>query len=141
MTTAVTQPYRHHCHNNMRAPQGVNLFVKNLPESWDDEKLREEFAVFGTITSSKVLDLAAVNTVAHSQAIPFRTQCLVPTYFLIVILCLTVQAQSRSQCALCTFVCTPNFVCQLLLLRTLNTDHGHTCPRIRQGDAISNTAG
>ncbi|CAL9732855.1 polyadenylate-binding protein, cytoplasmic and nuclear [Monosporozyma unispora] len=35
--------------------QGVNLFVKNLDDSIDDEKLKEEFAPFGTITSVKVM--------------------------------------------------------------------------------------
>ena len=35
--------------------QGVNLYVKNLPEEFDDERLREEFAAFGTVTSCKVM--------------------------------------------------------------------------------------
>lgn len=35
--------------------QGVNLFIKNLDDSIDDEKLKEEFAPFGTITSAKVM--------------------------------------------------------------------------------------
>ena len=35
--------------------QGVNLFVKNLDEQIDSEKLEEEFKPFGTITSSKVM--------------------------------------------------------------------------------------
>lgn len=35
--------------------QGVNLFVKNLDDSVDDEKLKEEFQSFGTITSAKVM--------------------------------------------------------------------------------------
>lgn len=34
--------------------QGVNLYVKNLDDSIDDEKLKELFSEFGTITSCKV---------------------------------------------------------------------------------------
>jgi len=33
----------------------VNLFVKNLDDTIDDEKLRQEFADFGTITSARVM--------------------------------------------------------------------------------------
>src|SRR5262249_36855275 len=35
--------------------QGVNLYIKNLADEIDDEKLRELFAPFGTITSAKVM--------------------------------------------------------------------------------------
>ncbi|KAL7276599.1 Protein phosphatase PP2A regulatory subunit B [Rhizina undulata] len=35
--------------------QGVNLYIKNLDDEIDDERLRQEFAPFGTITSAKVM--------------------------------------------------------------------------------------
>lgn len=34
--------------------QGVNLYVKNLDDSIDDERLRKEFSPYGTITSARV---------------------------------------------------------------------------------------
>ncbi|KAJ6665659.1 hypothetical protein lerEdw1_002029 [Lerista edwardsae] len=35
--------------------QGVNLYVKNLDDGIDDERLRREFSPYGTITSAKVM--------------------------------------------------------------------------------------
>ena len=34
---------------------GVNLYIKNLEDGIDDERLRTEFSQFGTITSAKVM--------------------------------------------------------------------------------------
>jgi len=35
--------------------QGVNLYIKNLDDSIDEEKLKQEFAAFGSITSAKIM--------------------------------------------------------------------------------------
>merc|ERR1719367_1913768 len=40
----------------MQRYQGVNLYVKNLDDTIDDDRLRKEFAPFGTITSAKVMN-------------------------------------------------------------------------------------
>ncbi|KAG5282335.1 hypothetical protein AALO_G00054860 [Alosa alosa] len=41
--------------DRMHRYQGVNLYVKNLDDSINDERLRKEFAPYGTITSAKVM--------------------------------------------------------------------------------------
>ncbi|MBN3276405.1 EPAB protein, partial [Polyodon spathula] len=46
--------------------QGVNLYVKNLDDGIDDERLRKEFAPYGTITSAKVM-----TDVGHSKGFGF----------------------------------------------------------------------
>ncbi len=38
----------------MNRYMGINLYIKNLDDTIDDERLRKEFAGFGTITSAKV---------------------------------------------------------------------------------------
>lgn len=35
--------------------QGVNLYVKNIDDEWDDDRLRAEFEPYGTITSNKIM--------------------------------------------------------------------------------------
>ncbi|XP_064653176.1 polyadenylate-binding protein 4-like [Lineus longissimus] len=39
----------------IKSYEGVNLYVKNLDDVIDDERLRKEFAPFGNITSAKVM--------------------------------------------------------------------------------------
>jgi len=34
---------------------GINLYIKNLDDTIDDERLRKEFVSFGTITSAMVV--------------------------------------------------------------------------------------
>ncbi|XP_064331720.1 polyadenylate-binding protein 1-like isoform X3 [Camelus dromedarius] len=40
---------------DMNGREGVNLYVKNLDDSINDEKLRKEFSPYGVITSAKVM--------------------------------------------------------------------------------------
>ncbi|KAL1192246.1 Polyadenylate-binding protein 3 [Cardamine amara subsp. amara] len=41
--------------NRFEKSQGANLYLKNLDDSVDDEKLKEMFSEFGNVTSSKVM--------------------------------------------------------------------------------------
>jgi len=47
--------------------QGVNLYIKNLDDDFDDEKLRGVFNPFGTITSAKVMS----DNKGHSKGFGF----------------------------------------------------------------------
>ena len=40
---------------NLSKFQGVNLYVKNIDDEFDDERLQAEFEAFGTITSCKIM--------------------------------------------------------------------------------------
>ena len=39
----------------MQKFQGLNLYIKNLDDSVDDDRLKSEFSQFGTITSAKIM--------------------------------------------------------------------------------------
>ncbi|RMD44951.1 hypothetical protein DV735_g6, partial [Chaetothyriales sp. CBS 134920] len=47
--------------------QGVNLYIKNLADDIDDEKLRDLFSIYGTITSAKVMRDSAERTSSPSD--------------------------------------------------------------------------
>lgn len=47
--------------------QGVNLYVKNLDDNIDDERLRKEFSQFGTITSAKVRNSRAIGILLYDD--------------------------------------------------------------------------
>ena len=49
--------------------QGTNLYVKNLDDSIDDEKLKEMFSPYGTITSCKVGHLLSLLVLLHANKV------------------------------------------------------------------------
>lgn len=49
------QKFEQHRLENINKYQGVNLYVKNLDDDVNDEKLRQIFSPFGNITSAKVM--------------------------------------------------------------------------------------
>ena len=51
----LTQQYEERRRQRIKDMEGRNVFVKCLPDSVDDEKLREMFSEFGTITSARVM--------------------------------------------------------------------------------------
>lgn len=46
--------------------QGANLYIKNLDDSIDDEKLKQLFSPFGNITSCKVCSICFMNCEVHT---------------------------------------------------------------------------
>ncbi|KAL0620062.1 Polyadenylate-binding protein 1 [Plecturocebus cupreus] len=53
--TELQRKFEHMKHDKITRYQGVNLYVKNLDDSIDDERLQKDFSPFGTITSGKVI--------------------------------------------------------------------------------------
>lgn len=47
--------YEQQRNERMQKWQGTNLYIKNLDDAVDDETLRQEFGVFGVITSAKIM--------------------------------------------------------------------------------------
>ncbi|KAF9958969.1 Protein phosphatase PP2A regulatory subunit B, partial [Mortierella alpina] len=47
--------YEHQKMEKLNKYQGVNLYVKNLDDDIDDDRLRQKFSVYGIITSAKVM--------------------------------------------------------------------------------------
>nr|CAG4648839.1 EOG090X0BVS [Polyphemus pediculus] len=59
----------------MNRYQGVNLYVKNLDDTIDDERLRKEFAPYGTITSAKVMTEGGRNKGQFHTSLGFGFVC------------------------------------------------------------------
>jgi len=55
----------------MNRYQGVNLYVKNLDDNIDDERLRKEFSQFGTITSARVMHNRVMGEPGRSKGFGF----------------------------------------------------------------------
>jgi len=51
----IKRKYEEKKQERLKKYYGVNLFVKNLDEKIDDERLKKEFSAFGNITSAKVM--------------------------------------------------------------------------------------
>lgn len=49
------EQYRKNREKRLQTYQGVNLYIKNLDDTVDEERLRSEFSSFGTITSVKIM--------------------------------------------------------------------------------------
>ena len=59
--------------------QGVNLYVKNLDEQIDDERLRKEFSQFGTITSARVCTHYSVKALIVATLLMYSLDLPLPT--------------------------------------------------------------
>ena len=49
---------------------GINLYVKNLDDSIDDERLGKEFEAYGTVTSARVMTEGG-----RSKVLYYTAQC------------------------------------------------------------------